>query len=196
MRKHINRSVRSAVVAALAHAMSPAAIAGDLQTQSNAQAIHLAPYLARYTAPAPVAPVGTASISSAVASSSTAVPPLSSDAARPSAAASNVAPAGSLSPSETVIAAPLADAPAKPLHHLIGGVSLESQLREWAKSDGWSLSWNVGPDWIVPNDADYAGDFPEAATKVLEDLAANGADVRGDGYLDNRTFVVHEAGND
>ncbi|RDS98135.1 pilus assembly protein [Burkholderia contaminans] len=72
----------------------------------------------------------------------------------------------------------------------------ESQLREWAKSDGWSLSWNVGPDWIVPNDADYAGDFPEAATKVLEDLAANGADVRGDGYLDNRTFVVHEAGND
>ncbi|WP_410199458.1 TcpQ domain-containing protein [Burkholderia cenocepacia] len=199
MRKHINGAVRSAVVAAVAHAMSPAAIAGDLQAQSNAPAIHLAPYLARYNAPAPVAPAGTASIPSAVASSGAAVPPLSSDAARTSVAAdvaSNVAPAGSLSPSETVIAAPLADVPVKPLHHLIGGVSLESQLREWAKSDGWSLSWNVGPDWIVPNDGDYAGDFPEAATKVLEDLAANGADVRGDGYLVNRTFVVHEAGND
>ncbi|MBJ9594178.1 TcpQ domain-containing protein [Burkholderia orbicola] len=190
MRKHINGSVRSAVVAAVAHAISPAAIAGDLQAQSNAPAIHLAPYLARYNAPAPVALAGTASIPSAVASS---------DAARPSVATnveSNVAPAGSLSPSETVIAAPLADAPATPLHHLVGGVSLESQLREWAKSAGWSLSWNVVSDWIVPNDADYAGDFPEAATKVLEDLAANGADVRGDGYLDNRTFVVHEAGND
>ncbi|MBM5620367.1 toxin co-regulated pilus biosynthesis Q family protein [Burkholderia pseudomallei] len=199
MRKHINGSVRSALVTAIVHAISPAANAGNLQAQSNAPAIHLAPYLARYNAPAPVTPSGTSTTPSAVASSGSGVPSLSSDAPVPSVAAnvtSNVAPAGSLSPSETVIAAPLVDAPTKPLHHLVGGVSLESQLREWAKADGWSLAWNVGPDWIVPNDADYAGDFPEAATKVLEDLAANGADVRGDGYLDNRTFVVHEAGND
>ncbi|EML1601783.1 TPA: toxin co-regulated pilus biosynthesis Q family protein [Burkholderia cepacia ATCC 25416] len=192
MHAHINGTLRGMLVIGAALATSATAIAGDQLATSNSPAIHLAPYLPRYNPPAPAA---SASPSLTVA----AVPPLSSGSPATliaQNAASNVAPAASLSPSETVVEAPVVDAPPKPLHHLTGGVSLESQLREWAKSDGWSLSWNVGPDWIVPNDADYAGDFPEAATKVLEDLAANGADVRGDGYLDNRTFVVHEAGND
>lgn len=171
MRGHINRPLTCMLVIGAVLVMSPTAFAGDQQ------AIQLAPFLPRYVPPV-------------AAPSAGAISPRSSDAALTA-----VAPAASLSPSETVVATAMADARTKSLHHLSGGVSLESQLREWAKSDGWSLTWYLGPDWIVPNDADYAGDFPQAATTVIQDLAANGADVRGDGYLDNRTFVVHEAGN-
>ncbi|WP_179255160.1 TcpQ domain-containing protein [Burkholderia sp. HI2500] len=200
MRKHIEWPLRGALAINIALAAVAPAHAADQVATSSAPAIHLAPYLPRYTPPAAPTPVVVApAASTGTSSSSGGVPPLSSDSLVALAgqnSASNVAPAASLSPSETVVAAPVTDAPSKPMHHLTGGVSLESQLREWAKSDGWTLSWNVGPDWIVPNDTDYVGDFPEAATKVIQDLAANGADVRGDGYPDNRTFVVHEAGND
>ncbi|HHV7521300.1 TPA: TcpQ domain-containing protein [Burkholderia orbicola] len=180
MRGHINRPLRGMLVIGVALATSATAFAGDQH------AIRLAPFLPRYVPPV-------------AASSAEAISPRSTDAVLMPIApntTSSVAPAASLSPSEAVVATAVADAPTKSLHHLSGGVSLESQLREWAKSDGWSLTWNVGPDWIVPNDANYVGDFPQAATTVIQDLAANGADVRGDGYLDNRTFVVHEAGND
>lgn len=105
------------------------------------------------------------------------------------------APAGSLSSSETLVnAAPIAEL-SEP-YQLTAGVSLATQLRDWAKRANWTVSWNIQPDWIVPGAASYAGDFPAAATQVIQELSAAGVDVRADLYTGNHTLVIHPAGNE
>ncbi|MBA9834859.1 hypothetical protein CFB47_39620 [Burkholderia sp. AU27893] len=148
--------------------------ADELPTPALASnGVHLVPYLPRYTTAEVV----------------------------PAPAASPIAPADSLSPAEAVLTPAVPEpvplpTPATPQFKLVGGESIETQLRGWATSAGWKLVWNVEPDWIVPNDQAYDGDFKAAATRAIKDLAANGANVVADGYPDNRTFIVHEGGSD
>jgi hypothetical protein len=77
---------------------------------------------------------------------------------------------------------------------LVAGRSLELQLQGWAKRAGWTFSWNVQKDWIVPSGEAFGTNFEEAAQRVIEELASNGADVRADIYTGNHTVVVHQAG--
>lgn len=182
-----------------------AASAGETQpTTSGAATVHLAPYLPRYSPSATSPAVTVAPDVHAEAAPNVSVAPSTSTHASATPASTvlatpapaGIAPTVSLSPSETVVSPSVPDTPPQESHQLVGGVPVQAQLREWAKAAGWSLIWNVTPDWIVPNDATYTGDFPDAATQVIKDLAANGADIRGDGYSGNRTFVVHEAGSE
>lgn len=185
MRRFINLAGRNAwVFLGLLVAGTGHAVAGDAGgVASPAPAIRFAPYLPRYTPPpANPVPVVTADVRNAVPVSkelpgvpATHVPPASTDA---------VAPAASLSPSESVAS-----------FRLEAGAPLESQLAAWAKQAGWTLLWNIEPGWVVPGAADFGTDFETAVTKAIEALAANGADVRADGYRENHVFVVHEAGN-
>ncbi|WP_236078616.1 toxin co-regulated pilus biosynthesis Q family protein [Paraburkholderia domus] len=114
-------------------------------------------------------------------------------------AADKVPTANSLSSGETVMAAVTSDAmpAAMPVDHtfdLQAGISLEQQLQAWAHDAGWTLTWNLPDDWIVPGNKSYGSDFALATEHVIEQAANNGADIRGDLYPDNRSLVVHQAG--
>lgn len=149
-----------------------------ISTLAASAGIHIAPYQ----------PTAKSSASMPIASAS----PSSSG---PTSGAASPAPAGSLSSSETLVnAAPIAEL-TEP-YQLTAGVSLATQLRDWAKRANWTVSWNIQPDWIVPGAASYAGDFPAAATQVIQELSAAGVDVRADLYTGNHTLVIHPAGNE
>lgn len=77
---------------------------------------------------------------------------------------------------------------------LRAGQSLEIQLQQWAKRAGWTLSWNTPDDWIVPGDQTFGSDFVRAAQDVFENLGRNGADIRADFWVGNRSIVVDQAG--
>ncbi|RWA55731.1 pilus assembly protein [Cupriavidus sp. UYMSc13B] len=71
---------------------------------------------------------------------------------------------------------------------------MQNQLEDWGKRAGWKVLWNVPDTWIVPGDKAYGSDFAAAAQAVIEDLAANGADVLLDAWKDNKTVVIHQGG--
>lgn len=71
---------------------------------------------------------------------------------------------------------------------------ISTALEAWAKSVGWKVVWQSPKDWLMPNTLRVKGDFLTAANQVIEDLSANGADVRADPHLANKVFVVHAAG--
>jgi hypothetical protein len=63
-------------------------------------------------------------------------------------------------------------------------------LEDWARASGWEVVWNVPEDWLVPNTAQFQGDFAAAAAQVIQSLASNGASIHADFYKGNRTLVV------
>jgi len=73
---------------------------------------------------------------------------------------------------------------------LVAGKPISEQLREQAKKDGWNVIWNVPQDWIVPNGAQFKGDFMSAASQVIQSLSSNGANIHADFYKGNRTLIV------
>lgn len=73
------------------------------------------------------------------------------------------------------------------------GSSMEAQVLEWAKRDGWTVKWNLLQDWIVSTNTNFGGDFKTAIKSLVETLAKNGADVRADIYGANRTVVIHSS---
>ncbi|WP_321943712.1 toxin co-regulated pilus biosynthesis Q family protein [Paraburkholderia tropica] len=79
-------------------------------------------------------------------------------------------------------------------YDLAAGESLESQLGDWARRAGWSVTWNTSDDWIVPHASSFGPDFEKAITQVITQMEANGADVRGDIWTGNRTVVIDRAG--
>lgn len=79
-------------------------------------------------------------------------------------------------------------------YDLSAGESLESQLSDWAKRAGWSVTWNTSDDWIVPHSSSYGSDFQQAITQVINQMESNGADVRGDIWTGNHTVVIDRAG--
>lgn len=172
--------------------MVHAANAADSDLSS---AVHIAPYhpiqtsgpSAKFPATKPV-PVVTPSAVAAAA-------PVGASTAATGLIAAPIVPPASLSPSETVVAtAPVPSLDFDNAYRLAAGMSLQTQLREWAQKSGWNVIWNLPRDWIVPGDAAYGPDFQAAATRVVQDLAAAGIDVRADLFTGNRTLVVHEAG--
>lgn len=92
-------------------------------------------------------------------------------------------------PAEAKSATPAA--PAAPAFVIRSGQGIEAQLRQWGRSAGWKVVWNVPHDWVAPNDATFTGAFQDAAQQVVETLAANGADIRADVYQGNRTILIH-----
>lgn len=120
----------------------------------------------------------------------TAAPTISSPAAAGAKPAIAMPTTPALSPaSEEVVAMPAADA-----FSLVAGQSLQMQLAAWAKRAGWSVAWNLPDDFIVPGGRTYTSDFMASITRVVETLAANGADVRADIWTGNRSVVIHQNG--
>lgn len=107
-----------------------------------------------------------------------------------------VSPLPSPTPPTQVAAAPAAPvvAAAASTFTLVGGQSLETQLQDWAKRAGWSITWNTPDDWVVPHDYAYSGDFQDAVQQVVTQLADDGADVRADIWKGNHSVVVDKAG--
>ncbi len=124
------------------------------------------------------------------------------------ATSSTVVPAGSLGPSEHMVAGARSDATLPPpqaqpvggvgdTYRLEAGLPIQDQLVAWCKRAGWTLLWNLPPDenWIVPGTKDYGTDFEHAISTVVRTLARNGADIRGQGHRDNHIFIVRPGGN-
>ncbi|NTZ86150.1 hypothetical protein FCJ61_24885 [Burkholderia metallica] len=177
------------VLASMVHVANAAD--GDLSS-----AVHIAPYhpIQKATPFAPAPAVKSTPVVP-LAASSTAAPVGAPAAAVGSVASSSIVPPASLSPSETVVTTtPVPSLDFDNAYRLTAGMSLQTQLREWAKKSGWNVIWSLPRDWIVPGDAAYGPDFTAAATHVIQDLATAGIDVRGDLFNGNRTLVVHEAG--
>lgn len=110
-------------------------------------------------------------------------------------AADKVLVANSLSSGETLMSAAMPAAP--PAAHtfdLQAGLSLEQQLQAWSHDAGWTLTWNLPDDWVVPGNSSYGTDFAQATQQVIEQAANNGADIRADLYPGNHSLVVHQAG--
>jgi Toxin co-regulated pilus biosynthesis protein Q len=128
------------------------------------------------------------------------IPPEKASAtAAASSAATPQVPAPASNASGTAAAAPASDAavivtPVAPSFDLVAGASVQSQLQGWAERAGWSVTWNTSDDWIVPHANSYGTDFEEAITKVISQMQANGADIRGDVWRGNHTVVVDKAG--
>lgn len=77
---------------------------------------------------------------------------------------------------------------------LYAGRLIGQQLVGWGQKAGWHVLWHCGQDWVVPSSVEFHGGFVSAARQVLEDLAAEGASVRGVFYQGNRTLVVSGGG--
>lgn len=79
-------------------------------------------------------------------------------------------------------------------YELQAGQSIQTQIQQWASRAGWTLSWNSPDDWIVPGTKSYGSDFQAAAEAAFNQLGANGADIRVDIYVGNRSIVVNQTG--
>jgi hypothetical protein len=77
---------------------------------------------------------------------------------------------------------------------LQAGQSIQTQLQQWAKRAGWTITWNSPDDWIVPGDRAFGTNFEAATQSVFEQLSKNGADVRADIWVGNHSVVVDQAG--
>lgn len=81
-----------------------------------------------------------------------------------------------------------------PVFSLQAGRLIEPQLRSWAKQSGWKVIWQLPEDWQVPNTTTFTGDFQQAVTRVVEALAANGANIHAVFHTANNTVVIGGAG--
>lgn len=74
---------------------------------------------------------------------------------------------------------------------LTAGNPLSKELTKWGDASGWKVVWNVEKDWLVPSDSVFIGaDFQIAASNVIQSLAKNGAIIRSQFYLANKTMVI------
>jgi hypothetical protein len=58
------------------------------------------------------------------------------------------------------------------------GEAIHDQLHDWARKAGWTLIWRPEFSWLTAADAQFAGDFPESLTAVIQALFAEGEPVR------------------
>ncbi|GAI49543.1 unnamed protein product, partial [marine sediment metagenome] len=70
---------------------------------------------------------------------------------------------------------------------LVADVPAQTQLEGWAKRAGWKVLWNVPSSNMVPGGLSYGTDFATAVRAVVEDMAANGADIYIDVWKRNKT---------
>lgn len=83
---------------------------------------------------------------------------------------------------------------ATPIFTLNKGDLILTDLQKWAAQSDWNVVWQVSEDWEVPNTTTFAGDFQQAVTKVVEALAANGANIHAVFHTANNTVVISGAG--
>lgn len=104
-----------------------------------------------------------------------------------------VAPAGALvKPIEPV--KPVEAPKPVPSWTLTAGHTVGKDLQEWAVKAGWRVVWNLPKDWSIPASTTFHGNFKEAASSVIKNLAANGALIRAQFYDGNNTLVVNGPG--
>lgn len=77
---------------------------------------------------------------------------------------------------------------------LSAGAMIRSELDKCGAKTGWKVIWNLEKDWVVPALSTFEGEFPEAAGKVIETMASQGAVLRAKFYDGNKTMVVTPAG--
>lgn len=131
------------------------------------------------------------------AQSAAAAPSTPSTHAPHSGVASTAALTGEPIPSRVTGSSPVpveAAGPAHAIFALVGGESIEDQIKGWAEREGWKVEWKTPDDWIVPNDEPFDGDFVHSVTDAMTQLGNNGADVWVDVWVGNRTVVVDKAG--
>ncbi|MCA8325921.1 MULTISPECIES: toxin co-regulated pilus biosynthesis Q family protein [Burkholderia] len=190
MRLPLQPRVHSFALGLIVFAIASMMHAANAADSDLSSAVHIAPYhpiQAARSAKLPATKPAAAAVAAAA--------PVGASAAATGSIAASIVPPASLSPSETVVTtAPVPSLDFDNAYRLAAGMSLQTQLREWAQKSGWNVIWNLPRDWIVPGDSAYGPDFQTAATRVVQDLAAAGIDVRADLYTGNRTLVVHEAG--
>ena len=80
--------------------------------------------------------------------------------------------------------------PPQPEWLLIAGHPAGQQLIQWGQEVGWHVIWRSQQDWLVPNNTVFHGSFTDVASRILQDLAAQGAPIHGIFYQGNQTLVV------
>ena len=98
-------------------------------------------------------------------------------------------------PVQKVAAVPLpAPPPPEPTWELVSGQLIGKALQAWGQRAGWSVFWQVGQDWTAPTSATFTGSFKTAASEVITDLAAQGANIRAVIHEGNHALVVFAPG--
>jgi hypothetical protein len=204
LRIPVRLAAKAAVLAALSTLTSLASAAGSLSSDDGWQVLSSPPSDVTQTELPSVAGTDAAAVSTqsspatmSVASVPVPAAPTSSDfgAASKLASASVAKGLAALPAADPATSGPSASvADGGGNYALVAGQSLQTQLEAWAKRAGWSLTWNVSDDWIVPGNQSYGPAFAAAMQHVVEQLALNGADVRADIWSGNQSVVVHPSG--
>lgn len=84
--------------------------------------------------------------------------------------------------------------PPEPTWELASGQLIGKALQAWGQRAGWSVFWQVGQDWTAPASAEFTGSFKTAASEVITDLAAQGANIRAVIHEGNHALVVFAPG--
>jgi hypothetical protein len=92
-------------------------------------------------------------------------------------------------------APPAPPPPPKPIWYLNANSLVGTDLKSWAKQAGWTVIWQANQDWPVPTTTHFQGDFQTVAAQVLNDLAEQGANIRGKFYTGNQTLVISQPGD-
>jgi hypothetical protein len=137
-------------------------------------------------------PLKTAAVPSAGSVPST----VATDSAAPPHASDGIA--GGAAATETPAtppAPPLAPPPPpEPVWYLNANDLIGTDLKNWGQQAGWTVIWQAKQDWPVPTSTHFQGDFKTVASQVLNDLAAQGADIRGKFFAGNQTLVITQPG--
>lgn len=98
----------------------------------------------------------------------------------------------------SVAATAIPAAPSLPIQQiwtLKAGVTVKENLDTWAEKVNWHVIWpSTLMTWVVPNETSFTGSFADAAEKVIQTLADNGALVRIGTFEGNKTVVISGPG--
>lgn len=87
-----------------------------------------------------------------------------------------------------VTANPLAGA--IPVFVMSRGNLVLTDLQKWGAQAGWTVVWQLTSDWVVPNNASFTGNFPQAVSDVIQALNSSGANLHAKFYNGNNTVVI------
>lgn len=102
------------------------------------------------------------------------------------AAAMSAAP---LPPPTTLSAAPTAQ-PIQEQWTVLTDASLSATLSGWAQRAGWKVVWETDDDFHLAAGANVAGDFPAAATQLIDAFSHSRPRLRAIFYNTNRVLRV------
>ena len=85
--------------------------------------------------------------------------------------------------------------PPEPIWYLNANSLVGADLKSWGEQAGWTVIWQATQDWPVPTSTHFQGNFQTVAAQVLNDLAGQGANIRGKFYTGNQTLVISQPGD-